>query len=167
MATKKTATTTKTAARSAPARAPASKAGAATSPQDTAGEITGTHRITAGNRVSIGGRFRTHPHQVNAADFASKRDPDGSKTLQRLLDGGELEATGGKGKTGDDAERAGGGLLEAGGAAGAGPSGAQILAAETGEDPGATAVVAAALIGSKADFTAAAEADSTPPGSDD
>lgn len=60
-----------------------------------------------------------------------------------------------------DTTAAGGGLLESGGATGAGPSTAQITAAET--DAGAAAVVDAALGGTQTEFTEAATATSTPP----
>lgn len=60
-----------------------------------------------------------------------------------------------------NAEAAGGGNLETGGATGAGPSGAQVLSAET--DTAAAAVVDAALGGTEQQFTEAATAPATPP----
>ena len=114
------------------------------------------HFVTEGNTVRAGGKDYGPGSEITKGMLEGKRDPDGSVTLQRLVDGGELAE-------GEQEDRAGGGLLEAGGATGAGPSTAQITAAQTGNDAGATAVVDAALSGSKAEFTAAAEADSSTP----
>lgn len=135
--------------------AAASKGGAAASPQDSAdaGAITGkgTHVITEGNRVMVRGEARTAGYRVSAADFITKRDPDGKAGLQRLVDGGELAKYSAKGAK-DDGEAA---TTEPTINNGAGPSGAQIQAAATGDDPAATAVVDATLTGTEADVAAA------------
>lgn len=139
----------------------ASKAGAAKSPQDTAGATSagkGPHVVGAGHRISVGGKILEEGARVSASDFITKRDADGKAGLQRLVDGGELTKASGKaGK--DDGERAGGGDLENGGGTGAGPSAAQLIAAETGDDPGAAAVTEAALTGTVADLEKANDAD--------
>lgn len=132
-----------------------SKAGAAASPQSTAG-TRGTHQVADGHQISVKGKVQTAGYRVTAADFANKADPDGKKGLQRLVDGGELVKASGKAS---DGERAGGGVIDEGGATGAAPSGAQIIAAETGNDPEAAKVVDAALAGSESDLTAAADPD--------
>jgi len=130
-----------------------SKAGAATSPQSTAGK--GTHQVADGHQISLKGKTYGAGHRVSAADFANKADPDGKKGLQRLLDGGELVKASGKASD----ERAGGGVIDQGGATGAAPSGAQIIAAETGDDPAAAKVVDAALSGTEGDLEKANDAD--------
>lgn len=140
----------------------ASKAGAAKSPQDTAGAVVagaskGTHQVAEGHRISLKGKTHEAGHRVSAADFITKRDPDGKAGLQRLVDGGELVKASGKAAK-DEGERAGGGLLDEGGGTGAGPSAAQIQAADTGNDPAAAAVVDAALSGSVADLENANDA---------
>lgn len=138
------------------AAATGSKDGHATNPQDTVGKAAGksTHTIATGHRLSIGSKTREEGYGVSAADFATASDPDGSVGLQRLVDSGAVLAGS---KAGDKAEgdRAGGGVIERGGATGAGPSAAQIIAADAG-DEGSQAVVAAALGGTEAEFTAAA-----------
>lgn len=128
-----------------------SKAGAAASPQSTAGN-KGTHQVADGHQISVKGKVQGAGFRVSAADFANKADPDGKKGLQRLVDGGELVKASGKA---GDTERAGGGVIDEGGATGAAPSGAQIIAAETGNDPAAAAVVDAALSGSEDDLAKA------------
>ncbi len=94
---------------------------------------------------------------VTAADLKSKLDPTGAKEFQRQIDKGALIPGTGKAKASD--ERAGGGVIDNGGATGAGPSAAQILAAETGNDPDAAAVVDATLAGTESDVAAANGAD--------
>lgn len=134
----------------------ASKAGAAGSAQDSAdkGAISnkGTHVVTAGNRIGVGNRFLLEGDRLSAADLAHSGDPDGKKGLQRLIDGKEVEKYKATGKD-DDA----GDVPETSQTTGngAGPSAAQLIAAETGNDPAAAAVVDAALTGTEADVAAA------------
>lgn len=135
------------------------KAGAATSPQSTAQAGKGSHQIADGHQLSIKGKTYGAGHRVSAADFANRADPDGKAGLQRLVDGGELVKASGKAAKDDGDERAGGGVIDEGGATGAAPSGAQIVAAETGDDPQAAKVVDAALSGSESELTAAADPD--------
>ena len=133
----------------------ASKAGAAGSAQDSAdkGAISnkGTHVVTAGNRIGVGTRFLLEGDRLSAADLAHSGDPDGKKGLQRLIDGKEVEKYSAKGAT-DDAETA---ITETTVNNGAGPSGAQLIAADAGNDPAAAAVVDATLTGTAADVAAA------------
>lgn len=119
-----------------------------------------THQVTEGTQISIRGVLYGAGHRVSAADFVTKRDPDGKVGLQRLVDGGELAKLGGKAtkveEEDDDAKRA---ALTDSANTGAGPSAAQIAAAEAGNDPAATAVVEASLSGTTAELEAAANPD--------
>ena len=126
---------------------------AAAAPQGAASK--GTHEVAEGHQISLKGKIYGAGHRVSAGDFANKADPEGKKGLQRLVDGGELVKASGKASDKASDERAGGGVVEGGGATGAGPSGAQIIAANTGNDPAAATVVAAALGGTEADLVAA------------
>jgi hypothetical protein len=136
--------------------AAASKGGAAASPQDSAdkGAISnkGTHVVTAGNRIGIGNRMLVEGDRLSASDLANSEDADGKKGLQRLIDGKEVEKYKATAKD-DDA----GDVPETSQTTGngAGPSAAQIIAADNGNDPAAAAVVDAALTGTEADVVAA------------
>lgn len=118
-----------------------------------------THQVTEGTQISIRGVLYGAGHRVSAADFVTKRDPDGKAGLQRLVDGGELAKLGGKAakvEEEDDAKRA---ALTDSANNGAGPSAAQIAAAEAGNDPAATSVVKALLSATTAELEAAANPD--------
>lgn len=137
------------------------KAGKAASPQDTAGKT----RAAKGHVVAEGHAFHGRNGRieagtaVTAADLKSAKDPTGEREFKRQLEKGAIVP--GKGRTADDVdgERAGGGVIDQGGATGAAPSGAQVTAANTGDDPDAAKVVDAALSGSAEEL---AEANGAP-----
>lgn len=91
---------------------------------------------------------------VTAEMLKTPKDPTGKTEFDRQVKNGSLVPSN---KTADDVDgkRAGGGVIEQGGATGAGPSGAQITAAEGG-DEGSQAVVAAAIGGTQEELEKAA-----------
>lgn len=130
------------------------KAGKAASPQDTAGKGKAKAYAVADGHAFHGRNGRIEAGTVvKAADLKSKRDPDGEKEFERQIKAGALVPTN---KTADDVdgERAGGGVIDQGGATGAAPSAAQVTAAENG-DEGAQKVVEASLSGTKDELEAA------------
>jgi hypothetical protein len=159
-----------------------SKAGAARSPQDTApASASATTRASAslvvaeGETIRAGGRTYKAGDKITAMDLASARDADGSRAFKRLQDenritkasrsassdtdetavlgaGDAVEAARAKGPSGIE-DRIPGVVDDA---TGAGPSAAQVTAAENG-DEGSKAVVDAGLGGTNADFTRAAD----------
>lgn len=147
-----------------------SRAGAARSPQDTvkaekadsaAFNAKATYTVAPGEQIQHGRAVLREGDKVTASMFAAGDDNDGTATLRNLHDRKRIvrgtDDNDGKG----DSERAGGGG-DNGGGTGAGPSGAQLIAAANG-DPGSQEVVDAALAGTNADFQQAAEKDATPP----
>lgn len=132
--------------------ATSTKAGAASSPQSTARagkskayEVATGHAFHGRNgRIEAG-------TVVKAEHLKSKNDPTGEREFERQVKAGTLVLSS---KTADDVDgqRAGGGVIDQGGATGAAPSGAQVTAATTGDDPAAAAVVDAALTGSEGDL---------------
>lgn len=142
-------------ANTTPAAASA-KAGTAQGPQDSAGKVLQTGK---GHVVAPGHSFQTKNGtigagtSVTAAEFKTAKDPTGKTEFQRQLDKGSIVA--GRAARGTpEGEKAAGGVIDGGGATGAGPSGAQVTAAEAG-DEGAQKVVDAALSGTEADLAAA------------
>ena len=141
---------------------PGSKAGTAQSPQDSAGKVLKTkegHVVAPGHSFQSKGGHIGAGSAVTADNFKTAKDPSGKTEFKRQLDKGAIVL--GKVRTSDDfdGERAGGGTIDNGGADGAGPSAAQIAAAEAGNDPGAAAVVDAALSGTPGEL---AEANGAP-----
>lgn len=147
-----------------PAAKPGSKAGTAQSPQDSAGKVLKTnqgHVVAPGHSFHHKGATIGAGASVTAEQFKTAKDPSGKTEFKRQLDKGAIVS--GKGRTADDfdGDRAGGGVIDNGGATGAGPSGAQINTAEAGTDPGATAVVDAALSGTPEELAEANNATTT------
>lgn len=142
-----------------------SKAGKAANPQDTAGKAKPKGYVVAEGHAFHGRNGRIEAGTaVTAADLKSAKDPTGEKEFKRQIEKGALVA--GKGRTADDVDgtRAGGGVIDQGGATGAAPSGAQVIAASTGDDPDAAKVVDAALSGNAGELAEANGADAADAG---
>ena len=140
-----------------------SKAGKAQSPQSSAGKGK-----AKGYEVAPGHSFHGRTGRIEAGtvikagDLKSAKDPTGEREFERQIKAGALVPSS---KTADDVdgERAGGGVVDQGGAKGAAPSGAQVTAAATGDDPAATKVVEASLSGTTEELEQAAAADGKAP----
>ena len=139
-----------------PGKGPTTSGGkGGTKAPDKAKAGKGGYFVGPGTTILANGKTFNEGDPITQADL-SHEDNDGAKDLQRKLDSGKIVGEA------PDLE-AGSGEKTIGGA---GPSAAQITAAETGNDAGAAAVVAAAQTGDAEAFTAAAEAGSTPPTDD-
>lgn len=143
-----------------------SKAGAASSPQSTANAgKAGTQSTARTSRaktyqVAEGHAFHRSTGRIEAGtavkaeDFKTAKDPTGETEFQRQIASGALvPASAAKENDG------GGTVSDQTVNSGAAPSAAQINAAESGDDPAAAKVVDAALTGSEAELTAAADPD--------
>lgn len=143
---------TKTAARTTPAASTKDKTPAA--PRAKSFEVAPGHAFhTSAGRLEAGAT-------VKAEQLKSKKDPTGEREFKRQQEKGALVLS--TKRTADDFKddmRAGGGSLDNGGGTGAAPSGAQVIAANTGDDPDATAVVDAALGGTAEELAKANGAD--------
>lgn len=139
------------------------KAGKAQNPQSSAGRGKPKGYEVAEGHAFHGrlGRIESGT-LITAADLKSAKDPTGEREFKRQIDKGTLVPSG---KTADDVDgtRAGGGVVDQGGAKGAAPSGAQVTAAATGDDPAAAKVVEAALSGTEGELEAANGADGKAP----
>jgi hypothetical protein len=114
----------------------------------------GGYFVAAGENIRSNGVSFGEGKPITQADLAYEGN-DGKAGFQRLIDSGKV--------TGEPLDPDAPPSTDGEPIGGAGPSAAQIAAAELGNDPGAKDVVDAALKGDAAAFTEAAEADSTPP----